>query len=1160
MADRSHSLQKRPASFFLFFCFLQLGEFYRPATRLQPTAGKRARHTSMPPPTAGGAMFMAEDDRQRVAKDFRPPSPLPHYLEGKTTQAFPDKARKGGATDAKAGRDGSRVDDLLRQADSILDGDQARVREKKVERSVEIHRRRMNDIRDYQRSKDEPKTPQWMLAAHQHKGPAPLKSMDDWLRQTGPKMRSRNARELDKQPMAESYYPRQVESASQCDSEMRANHMIKGNKKLRAVEDSLKAIYNKSKMAGQIGVSRPMKSFPVDEVMSKLTAEGLQLVHAKFKALGGEMNLVEFIQVVSAYMPVRDWEDHSSMVNNLCEVYERLDIDGDGMVSWEEVFEFTIEMGRSTTKGTEKLDDVILDYKPAKVQDQRGELPIHRTGGVKDGDIERMESLALMDRIAVLEKDSPVIKLYDAVTLDITDCLIGHKGPVMRCLHLEGTDYIVSSGTDACLIFWGAYTNTLRQVLPCREVFMALVWDAAHNTLYAGTTSGYIHCFRVPDQHSATTASQIEEVDRFSGHKDVMTDMLAIRDLGVLITASMDDYVRDPVRDEIVSSNLRVWDLAGHELKRDMHGHANGCFTLGYVPSQRYLISAGFDHECKVWNPMITEPLFTLKGHNSTIAGLKVILGSNRVVTADYDGVVKVWDIRNFMCTQTVSVEKAEPGSVTCITYVSRLDRVVVACVGLSTRRVHKMFCLDYEHPSAPDVADDGPLVTALVSMKINTITTAAMRTVRFWDACTGLLKKTFQDITTSNITAMCYDSREQRLIVGEENGNIGAYNCLTGALLKKLDPHEADVCALSYCPFSKCIVSASWGGRIRIHHDMKPDATQILRQIDGHASAVTCMAYSVDLCTIATACTAGNVRLWDFNDVKLSATLHAHTTEVTLLHWIDEYRALLTGDCLGNLILWTVPPWREKYKPVVRWEYIVKIDEGKPRAQSAAPSVGSHHSRRGKAAPSPVSVGPQDFSPEAKRDTPTCCAFNPDTHTIFIGGTVGEIVAYDLKAVKGALIDWMGVDATGKKQGTKVPALARRAFVRNPRRGRTQHPEPEGGDEAQMIDTMIKSSGDVNFDIGKCLEWTKDLSTDTYLTPRLDSVPDAVRRLFAWTAHQDSIKSIQLVEVMPCSSPRAPCIFIFEICLLSLFGSVPVSARVRAEANYGEGCDGRWC
>ena len=66
-------------------------------------------------------------------------------------------------------------------------------------------------------------------------------------------------------------------------------------------------------------------------------------------------------------------------------------------------------------------------------------------------------------QVAVLERDSAVIKLYDAETLALTDCLPGHKGPVRRCLALDGTDYLVSAGADACLIFWGVYTGNLRQ-------------------------------------------------------------------------------------------------------------------------------------------------------------------------------------------------------------------------------------------------------------------------------------------------------------------------------------------------------------------------------------------------------------------------------------------------------------------------------------------------------------------------------------------------------------------------------------------------------------------------------------------------------------------------------------------------------------------------
>ncbi|KAJ1492033.1 hypothetical protein T484DRAFT_1772443, partial [Baffinella frigidus] len=71
--------------------------------------------------------------------------------------------------------------------------------------------------------------------------------------------------------------------------------------------------------------------------------------------------------------------------------------------------------------------------------------------------------------------------------------------------------------------------------------------------------------------------------------------------------------------------------------------------------------------------------------------------------------------------------------------------------------------------------------------------------------------------------------------------GVIGIYNILNGTLIQKLESHSADICALGYCSSSKCILSASWAGRVSIHLD-SGDKMRILRQIDGHATDITCM------------------------------------------------------------------------------------------------------------------------------------------------------------------------------------------------------------------------------------------------------------------------------------------------------------------------------
>ncbi|KAJ1492032.1 hypothetical protein T484DRAFT_1772442, partial [Baffinella frigidus] len=100
---------------------------------------------------------------------------------------------------------------------------------------------------------------------------------------------------------------------------------------------------------------------------------------------------------------------------------------------------------------------------------------------------------------------------------------------------------------------------------------------------------------------------------------------------------------------------------------------------------------------------------------------------------------------------------------------------------------------------------------------------------------------------------------------------------------------------------------------------------------------------YSIDLGLIGTACTSGALRMWEFQDVeltasfeahtsedvkltasfkahttkdvkltasfeshttedvKLTASFEAHTTEVTLLAFLDEYRCFISGDFLGQ-------------------------------------------------------------------------------------------------------------------------------------------------------------------------------------------------------------------------------------------------------------------
>ena len=65
------------------------------------------------------------------------------------------------------------------------------------------------------------------------------------------------------------------------------------------------------------------------------------------------------------------------------------------------------------------------------------------------------------------------------------------------------------------------------------------------------------------------------------------------------------------------------------------------------------LLSAGLDHEAFVWNTYVKDKIFLLRGHNHPLVGVKCLPDTPQIITADTSGMVKVWDVRNFLCVQT---------------------------------------------------------------------------------------------------------------------------------------------------------------------------------------------------------------------------------------------------------------------------------------------------------------------------------------------------------------------------------------------------------------------------------------------------------------------------------------------------------------------------
>ena len=84
---------------------------------------------------------------------------------------------------------------------------------------------------------------------------------------------------------------------------------------------------------------------------------------------------------------------------------------------------------------------------------------------------------------------------------------------------------------------------------------------------------------------------------------------------------------------------------------------------------------------------------------------------------------------------------------------------------------------------------------------------------VRLWSALTGRLQKSFADLASDDITALCADDRCTRLFVGDRRGALGIYHFATGALLRRLSSHRGAIEFVDYSPTERVILRCRVGG-----------------------------------------------------------------------------------------------------------------------------------------------------------------------------------------------------------------------------------------------------------------------------------------------------------------------------------------------------------
>ena len=408
-------------------------------------------------------------------------------------------------------------------------------------------------------------------------------------------------------------------------------------------DDSLQACINaierlkKQDPTGYYSKVRQDRERATFTLMLKMDPDTLQAIRKEWFVREDEVQLDEFIYIVDKHL-LKSTESNSltykekrEFGSNMYELFKEVDVNGDGAMEWEELAKFIVEKANQLNKSV-KLTSLASYYDTTNFLDVTA-VTRHRH------EYSQLCPIPAVHSFAALEDHKSGIHIFNARNGKLTTTINVPATPLavenmpeknlFACTCADAT--IVTCSTDDPVPakrfqVVGSFSTITAQ--------MSLGWMPTNGIMYSGAVNGNIYAWNMWEKKMMST---------LSAHSDIVMKLLPLPAINNLVSASLD-------------TTISVWDTYTHSELFKLRGHNKGVFSLAYNPDYRLLVSSGFDHEALLWSPFVKSLVYRLRGHHASLIGCQCVEETAEIITADVEGTFKLWDIRNFQCVQTWSV------------------------------------------------------------------------------------------------------------------------------------------------------------------------------------------------------------------------------------------------------------------------------------------------------------------------------------------------------------------------------------------------------------------------------------------------------------------------------------------------------------------------
>lgn len=361
--------------------------------------------------------------------------------------------------------------------------------------------------------------------------------------------------------------------------------------------------------------------------------------------------------------------------------------------------------------------------------------------------------------------------------------------------------------------------------------------------------------------------------------------------------------------------------------------NVSGVRSLSYTPEfGGNLLSCGYSNYINVWSPessLSKAYMGKLDGHNGIVLSCKVFTRNPNCISIDDKFTIKIWDIRNFDCIQTIRNEAFDPATVSCISVIPGDSRFLVGG--------KRLLLFTNEAMQKDHQAYDEELVplTTCFNSYFNTFNVVTKNDIRVYDAITGKLKKVLTDMTDqkahSEITSFQMGPRNRKFFITDNNGTCKVFNVKSGEMLSAIiTPYDSlkhkktlkqqkkskEIVQIIYVEEQRILISATCDATIRVYETKPSSEVELLREIKGgHYNAdLTCAEYSKETLTLYTGGSDGTIACWSFESSKLVAYFKDESNDITMLADMFPYPAVLAGNSRGIISCWRTKDLKKTY------------------------------------------------------------------------------------------------------------------------------------------------------------------------------------------------------------------------------------------------------